>query len=434
MKPQRPSSARIAHPSARTYRAHDEHAAMVNTEADKDRQLRLVSELFIEHWITLKRHARNLSLTRADRAVDAEAFCAAAMHCIALAVRDEPAVATVVYSAVSKEQPDAVDMDKLHRVCKSHLKTDAKWKVRFQADGILDNAMQRATVGVTRNTNEYRKQYDGVPYAVTGDPECVNKLQKSYLMRRCKQFQRHLLSFQTSPNSGRISIPDFHKAINGIERYGCSDVDFAHLRKVLDPKNTGTVSIQEFIDRFAFDFLKSKSMRNALGADNNDGKRTVFEWPGGRSQVEDGHIKKKTMTDEILRVAAESGERLSRQLKPIPRTHSMRLRERTGKQARQFQIEREELERGCLAPQSPRAPFPPPTPEDAVRHPKRWGARGDPEEVLRQSQQAMRNELKPLAQVLKETEQYRVRYAGPIQFSGVTLGNVGVPRRPQSAR
>ncbi len=383
----------------------------------------------VEHWSALKRHARALELANPTGGLlDPEQFCAAIMHAIGLSPRDEAPVATLVYSAVDRERRN-VDLTKLLNECRRYLKSDTKWVQRFQADGVLEPSMQKGTVGVCSNANRYQKLYRGPPFAISGDPEVVNKLQRAYLLRRCKLFQQVLKRLADPSDPAIITLPRFRQALEEIERYGCSDVDFDNLIAVMDPKRTGKINIQDFLSRFAFELLKTKSMRNGVGVSNSDGIRTVFEWPEGRSQVEDGDIK-ASGTGLGARASVLQSAKERKFKTKIQKTKSLQLRQVLGAETRRFMDELHDAELAAIVPTQFQKP------PDYTHRPKP-PAIGI--QALRLQRIQALNECKPLSELIADTEQYRQRHiVHPVPPSEKQLGNqpntVMKPRRPQSAR
>lgn len=127
-----------------------------------------------------------------------------------------------------------------------------------------------ATIEVPQRLSSPRRP---PPFALANDK--IDSFAQS-LSAREAQFRSNV----AKAAGGRTTVP--RKALPAIvaavDRFGVSDREAADLFTVLDPKRTGFVSVEEFCNRFAVEFLKPKSMRPTLGVTGSDGKATAFEW------------------------------------------------------------------------------------------------------------------------------------------------------------
>lgn len=121
-----------------------------------------------------------------------------------------------------------------------------------------------------------RGMSDQPPYATRGD-EIVEsgKLNKLRLDR-----MRAALLNHCSSKEEKLTRLEFIDALEGLQPLGISREEAIEVLAVMDPKRTGFVSVTDFCNRFAKEYLKPKSMRNSMGNKNNDGITTTFEWPG----------------------------------------------------------------------------------------------------------------------------------------------------------
>lgn len=114
------------------------------------------------------------------------------------------------------------------------------------------------------------------PYAVKGDHLLTQNQHRSGLEGKKSAFRLAITS--AAEGSSTISRAGFFKAMNQLDSLSHREAE--DLFSVLDPRRTGHVNVNEFCDRFTFEFLKPKSMRNTLGACGSDGYTNVFEWRG----------------------------------------------------------------------------------------------------------------------------------------------------------
>ena len=135
-------------------------------------------------------------------------------------------------------------------------------------------------------------------------------------MRTC--LQRH-----GSPDRpGILTREEFKKAMLDVEKYGANERELEALVGVVDRRNTGYISINDFLERFGLEYLKGRSMRLSVGRDNNDGSCHTLQWPSST-----GAEFKKSELMERLR---------TKQLKSrkVTSSRSSCLRRRHGRQQR----------------------------------------------------------------------------------------------------
>jgi hypothetical protein len=111
------------------------------------------------------------------------------------------------------------------------------------------------------------------PYAIRNDEQVESPRD---LDRRRELFRR---AIQSAAGAPVISRRSFGAVVSAVDRFGISDREASDLFSTLDPKRSGFVNVEEFIDRFTLEFLKPKSMRPTLGATGADGRSNAFEWP-----------------------------------------------------------------------------------------------------------------------------------------------------------
>lgn len=66
--------------------------------------------------------------------------------------------------------------------------------------------------------------------------------------------------------------------MRGVERH-CNTDELDALLGVVDPRGRGVVHIDDFLDRYALEYLKSKSARCSLGTNGHDGVTHTLQWP-----------------------------------------------------------------------------------------------------------------------------------------------------------
>ncbi|KAJ9463150.1 hypothetical protein DIPPA_30780 [Diplonema papillatum] len=151
----------------------------------------------------------------------------------------------------------------------------AGWKRRFRTAGVMPLPLQRSTAGVERCP----QVSEGPPYAISRDAECMQALVDEYIVTRCRRMSDCLRRHGSPDREGWLTTEEFAAALRKVERYGTSAREVEALVDVLDPKNTGFVGIQDFLTRFAIEFLKGKSSRLTIGTDGNDGRVNLMQWP-----------------------------------------------------------------------------------------------------------------------------------------------------------
>jgi hypothetical protein len=89
---------------------------------------------------------------------------------------------------------------------------------------------------------------------------------------------------------------------------------------------TNRVSVDEFIKRFGFEFLKQKSMRNTVGISNNDGNTDTFQWAASLQ-----HSKSKRELIEELRLRRHTPRK-------VMQSRTSYLRKAHGRQQRDYNV------------------------------------------------------------------------------------------------
>lgn len=144
------------------------------------------------------------------------------------------------------------------------------------SDGEIVN-MQRLRDVCSAAVAPYQPSPRRPPFAVKGDQAAKGVGVQGDLETRKKNFQAAV--HRAANGSATLSRRQFNSAINAIDRYGVSDREATDLYSVLDPKKSGHVNVSDFCERFTFEFLKPKSMRETLGSQGVDGKHDAFQWP-----------------------------------------------------------------------------------------------------------------------------------------------------------
>ena len=205
--------------------------------------IRELKELLHDNWPTIHRLARRIVRYGP---LTAHLYQSAIAHELCLGHRDSPVVAQVL----------AEHLDGGGHVDVASLKADC----------------DAACAGGSSNLPARRP-----PFAIKGDHLWSMSKHKQGLESKKEAFRAAMM--KAGNGQATVTRKGFCKALNSVERYGVSDREADDLFTVLDPKKTGAINVNEFCDRFTFDFLKPKSMRNTLGVSGSDGKSTAFEWP-----------------------------------------------------------------------------------------------------------------------------------------------------------
>jgi hypothetical protein len=342
--------------------------------ADPVTSIQDLRDMLNEHWGGVLRQYKRLE--RLGEGVNAEELAFAARREMALALRDEPGLITLMRRCCHPGT-DNVDLDAL-RACAAQQQEVKDWEKRFKAYGCVDARVQAATTGVVRSAAKYMKEYHGPPYAVTGDSDHMQALHAQYFMGRCDRMRQVL----TAAAKGRkeMTAEEFGRALNNSLRYGISEREIDDLLSVLDPKKTGTVSIDDFLNRFSVEYLKPKSLRNTVGATHNDGKTNALQWLASLSDTYSRKAHMHKMQSISPRMARKVGK-----------TRSSLLREEVGHTQRKWLKDIDTLIEAsipvCRSPrgvsvsprhaESPRQPsaveqmFPPPRSVVGLNNPKR---------------------------------------------------------------
>eukprot|EP01062_Namystynia_karyoxenos_P023063 TRINITY_DN18878_c0_g1_i1.p1 TRINITY_DN18878_c0_g1~~TRINITY_DN18878_c0_g1_i1.p1 ORF type:complete len:515 (+),score=119.20 TRINITY_DN18878_c0_g1_i1:150-1547(+) len=154
------------------------------------------------------------------------------------------------------------------------------WRRRFRVRGVIDQALQRVCLG---GAARQKVHGEGPPYAIDGDCDSMAAIVNEYYRRRCADMRRVLEQQQNgSTPPGVITAAQFRRALKIVEPHGEPNAaELDALLGVVDPRGRGTVNIDDFLDKFALEYLKSKSTRVSLGTNGHDGKSHILQWPQG---------------------------------------------------------------------------------------------------------------------------------------------------------
>jgi hypothetical protein len=360
MEPKRPTPPlpRELRNKVRQFAPSDAAAAELLSGATRDTSRQDIIDLINEHWGGILRKLRTIQAGNHGKCPLGDAAYAICRE-MALTTRDEVAVYNLLRSCTISGADQAgvsprshspellISIEKLHEQV-AHQQRNKDWKLRFQAAGCLDPKVQLQTTGVIRSANSYMRKYKGPPFAISGDSDHVTDIQSQYFVQRVQSFRNALL--EKSRGAPKISREAFTASVASIDRYGIGAKQLDHLFSVLDPHKTGFVSIDEFCERFSFEFLKPRSLRNSMGAENCDGTTDAFQW---KSSLTNNYNRKEVMQN--LQHAVETRTPIR-----VKTTRSSQLKKESGVQMRKWHVDFEEMMTKAMSLKPSPAAAPPP--------------------------------------------------------------------------
>eukprot|EP01063_Lacrimia_lanifica_P012446 TRINITY_DN19088_c0_g1_i2.p1 TRINITY_DN19088_c0_g1~~TRINITY_DN19088_c0_g1_i2.p1 ORF type:complete len:500 (+),score=153.91 TRINITY_DN19088_c0_g1_i2:43-1542(+) len=300
-------------------------------EKGTEQERREVQDLVYEHWNDVNRIRKNLDLASTG-CIPASAFCTAAAQELALRRdKDSRILAAVVLDClfdanhVRPRHPLAfpgegsVDFEQLWEAVQRP-KKGLDWKKRFRAQGIMPQKLQKQTTGVDSST---RAVYDGPPYAVCRDGDHMKTLVKEYFLGRCNRMREQLMVYGAHARPGYLTTQEFKKAMFAMEKSCANERELDALVEVMDRKKTGFVCIDDFLDRFALEYLKGRSQRVSMGKDSLDGDTHTLQWPSSMLPA----YRKRDVMEDLRRKTIRK--------RKVAGSRSSTLRKRWGKQARE---------------------------------------------------------------------------------------------------